>query len=261
MLKQFTPHGSWVINQSYYLISGNNLTIQHAAEGAGLELAVMFPILADRLITSLKVASTAVTIFADKCISTLTANEINCKKHLENSTAYATLLTPRLGYDVVSDIVKEAVTSGKTLRELVLEKHLLTKSEFNQLTSSSWHVVHKNVHYIYMTMNVLPISEVRTKLPQLVEDTIIRKTYITVKGKVKAVLVDPQELESMESTMEVLSDPETMTAIRQSERDIKAGRVFTWEQVKKDLRWEWNVPPSSYCHCQKESPQTRQKIP
>ena len=89
-----------------------------------------------------------------------------------------------------------------------------------------------------MTMNVLPISEVRTKLPQLVEDTIIRKTYITVKGKVKAVLVDPQELESMESTMEVLSDPETMTAIRQSERDIKAGRVFTWEQVKKDLRWE-----------------------
>ena len=89
-----------------------------------------------------------------------------------------------------------------------------------------------------MTMNVLPISEVRTKLPQLVEDTIIRKTYITVKGKVKAVLVDPQELESMESTMEVLSDPEPMTAIRQSERDIKAGRVFTWEQVKKDLRWE-----------------------
>ncbi len=123
-----------VINQSYYLISGHNLTIQHAAEGAGLELAVMFPILADSLITSLKVASTAVTIFADKCIATLTANEANCKKHLENSTAYATLLTPRLGYDTVSGIVKEAIASGKTIRELILEKHLLPESKFDQLT-------------------------------------------------------------------------------------------------------------------------------
>ena len=87
-------------------------------------------------------------------------------------------------------------------------------------------------------MNVLPISEVRAKLPQLVEDAVVRKTYITVKGKVKAMLVDPQEWESMEATMEVLSDPKAMAAIKQGEKDIKAGRVFTWEQVKKDLGWE-----------------------
>lgn len=91
-----------------------------------------------------------------------------------------------------------------------------------------------------MTPNVLPISTARAKLPQLVEDasTLSRKTYITVKGKVKAVLMDAQELGSMEATMEILSDPKTMATIKQGEADIKAGRVYDWEDVKKELGWE-----------------------
>ena len=91
-----------------------------------------------------------------------------------------------------------------------------------------------------MTPNVLPISVARAKLPQLVEDasSLARKTYISVKGQVKAVLMDVNELESMEATMEILSDPKTMEAIRQGEKDIKAGRVYDWEDVKKDLGWE-----------------------
>ena len=82
-----------------------------------------------------------------------------------------------------------------------------------------------------MVMNVLPISEVRAKLPQLVEDTAVRKTYITVKGRVKAVLIDPQELESMEATMEVLSDPELMKAIREGQEAIEKGETIPLEDV------------------------------
>jgi len=89
-------------------------------------------------------------------------------------------------------------------------------------------------------MNVVPISQVRANLPQFVEDaaTLAKKTYISVKGRVKAVLMDVNELESMEATMEILSDPDTMAAIRQGEKDLKAGRVYDWEDVKKDLGWE-----------------------
>jgi fumarate hydratase class II len=50
---------------------------------------------------------------------------------LEKSTAYATLLTPELGYDVVSKVVKEALQTGKTLREVVVSQKLLTNKEFD----------------------------------------------------------------------------------------------------------------------------------
>ncbi|MEN8253594.1 MAG: type II toxin-antitoxin system Phd/YefM family antitoxin [Patescibacteria group bacterium] len=84
--------------------------------------------------------------------------------------------------------------------------------------------------------NVIPISQARASLPQLVDEAAVRKAFITVKGKVKAVLMDPEELASMEATMEILSDPEAMKAIRQGVRDIENGDLIPWEQVKKE--WE-----------------------
>ena len=60
------------------------------------------------------------------------SNLSKCHDHLENSTAYATLLTPILGYDQVSEIVKEAVASQKTLRQVVLEKGVMTEESFEQ---------------------------------------------------------------------------------------------------------------------------------
>jgi prevent-host-death family protein len=84
---------------------------------------------------------------------------------------------------------------------------------------------------------VIPISEARAKLPQLVDQasTLARTTYITVKGKVKAAIVDARELELMEETLEVLSNPETMKAIEQGKKDIKAGRLISLEDVKNEL--------------------------
>lgn len=85
--------------------------------------------------------------------------------------------------------------------------------------------------------NVLPISEARSKLTSLVDlaDTLSRKTYISVKGKVKAALVNARDLELMEETLEILSDPETMKAIEMGEADIKAGRLISLEDVKTEL--------------------------
>jgi len=120
------------VNQLYFLISGNNLTIEHAAHAAQLELGVMFPILADRLITSLKLTSEVINNFMQKCVLHIKANREQCLEHLERSTAYATVLTPLLGYDKVSQIVKEAIAQKKTIREIVLEKNILDKEVFDQ---------------------------------------------------------------------------------------------------------------------------------
>jgi len=96
-----------------------------------LELGVMLPIIIDRLILSLKLASEVIENFAINCIDQITVNEKQCRLHLEKSTAYATLLSPVLGYETMSAIVKESLKTGKTIRELVIGKKLLTTKEFD----------------------------------------------------------------------------------------------------------------------------------
>ena len=121
------------INQIHYYISGKNLSIHEAAENANLELAVMFPVIADSLISILKMATSGVEVFAIKCIDLIKINEEKCRQHLESSTAYATLLIPKLGYDAVSGLVKEVINSGETLRGLCIKKGLLSEEEFEKL--------------------------------------------------------------------------------------------------------------------------------
>jgi aspartate ammonia-lyase len=120
------------MNQLYYQIAGRNLTIQLAAEGAHMELGVMLPAIVDSLVVMLKIASTGVKLFAEKGIEMMVVNVGRGKELLERSTAYSTVLTPRLGYDTVSHIVHEAIETNKTLREVVLKRKLLTDEEFDK---------------------------------------------------------------------------------------------------------------------------------
>jgi aspartate ammonia-lyase len=124
------------VSQLYFLVSGNNLSIEHCAAGAQLELGVMLPLLTDRLVESLRLTEELLPHFAKKCVDGIKVNRARCKELLEKSTAYATLLTPKLGYDAVSALVKESVKSAKTIRELVLEKKLVTNREFDALLKS-----------------------------------------------------------------------------------------------------------------------------
>lgn len=118
-----------LMNQIYYQVSGKHLAIQMANETSDLQLAVMFPTVADSLIFSLGTLIAGVGQFRAKCFDLLEIDQMRCQYHLENSTAYATLLTPILGYDVVSACVKEAVKTGKSVKEIVLERKLLTEQE------------------------------------------------------------------------------------------------------------------------------------
>lgn len=121
------------MNQISYDIAGKNLAIHQAAQNAHLELAIMFPVIADSLIGMIKLAASGVFVFGMHCIQSISADAEKCEYYLENSTAYATLLTPRLGYDAVSETVKEAIKTGKTLRSVILQKKLLSEKELNNL--------------------------------------------------------------------------------------------------------------------------------
>ena len=124
------------VNNLYYWVTGNNLSIEQAAHGANLQLSVMIPTIADRLIESVKMSAQVFQVFAEKCVVSIKADQKRCKENLERSTAYATLLTPIFGYQKMSEIVKETINSGKTLREIVVNEKLLTNKEFDKIVNS-----------------------------------------------------------------------------------------------------------------------------
>ncbi len=122
------------VNQLYFLVSGYNLTIVKATEAAQFELNVMFPILADSLLISLQLTHEVVQNFADQCVVGIKVQKERSLAHLEKSMAYATLLTPILGYDVVDRAVKDALSQQKTLREVIVGSGLLSESDFDTHT-------------------------------------------------------------------------------------------------------------------------------
>jgi prevent-host-death family protein len=89
-----------------------------------------------------------------------------------------------------------------------------------------------------MATKTLPITEARGKLTDLVDKAAnqLEEYIITVKGKPKAVLMSSEEFEGWKETNEILSDPGLIKAIKEGEDDIKAGRVITFEDLKKELR-------------------------
>ena len=124
------------VNQLYYLVSGNNISIEKAVEGAQMELGVMLPVVVEKLINSLKITTEVVSQFDKLCIAGIKANKERCKYHLENSTAYATLFVPILGYDKVSEIVKKSMATNQTLRNIIVGEKYLKASEFDKIISS-----------------------------------------------------------------------------------------------------------------------------
>lgn len=86
-------------------------------------------------------------------------------------------------------------------------------------------------------MITVSATAARANLYNLIDEVFAsgKSVGITKKGETKAVLLNPDELSAMIATIETLSDKELMEQIRASERDIKAGRVRSWEDIKAEL--------------------------
>lgn len=123
------------VNQAAFQIIGNDLTIVLAAQAGQLELNVFEPVLVFNLLQSIDILRNSVSVFAEKCVSGITANEDRCRAMVENNIGILTALTPYLSYDTVSAIAKEALATGKPVRDLVLRTKLLTDEELDLILS------------------------------------------------------------------------------------------------------------------------------
>ncbi len=86
-------------------------------------------------------------------------------------------------------------------------------------------------------MTTVSVTTARDNLYDLIEEVARsgKSIGITNKGETKAVLVNPDELASWEATLDVMSDPNLVKSIKESEKDIKSGRYVTWDELKKEL--------------------------
>jgi aspartate ammonia-lyase len=123
------PSIAEMLNMVCYQVRGNDATVALAAEAGQLELNVMMPVIAHNLLGAIELLTNAIGVFTQRCVSGLEANAEQCAHWLERSPALVTALAPRIGYVEAAKLAKEAVTRNMTVRELVLEKGLLTPAE------------------------------------------------------------------------------------------------------------------------------------
>jgi len=122
-----------MLNMVCFEVLGNDLTITMAAQAGQLELNVMMPVIAYDLTISMKILTNAIRAFTDRLVKGINANEERCRSLLEKSAGIALALNPFIGYDKAAEVAKEAVARGIPLRQVVLEKGLLTEEQLNEI--------------------------------------------------------------------------------------------------------------------------------
>ncbi|MEE9213576.1 MAG: class II fumarate hydratase [Thermodesulfobacteriota bacterium] len=114
-------------------VIGNDLTITIGGQMGNFELNVMMPVKGHNLLESILLLSNVSVVFAEKCIDGIKADKKRCDEMIEKSLAMCTSLVPIIGYDNAAKIAKEAFETGKTVREVALEKKVLPEKKLNEV--------------------------------------------------------------------------------------------------------------------------------
>jgi aspartate ammonia-lyase len=124
-----------LVSQICFQIIGYDVTIAMASEASELELNMAEPIIAYDLLHGLMILKNACVTLAARCVSGITANEQRCRHFVQNSIGIVTALNPVIGYEKSASIAKEALATGGSVYDLVLQKGWLTKEKLDDLLS------------------------------------------------------------------------------------------------------------------------------
>jgi fumarate hydratase class II len=126
-----------VIAESVLMVAaqviGNDTAITIGGQAGVFELNVMMPVMAHNLLESIRLLASSANNFTDKCISGVAADEKRCNDMIEKSLAMCTALAPEIGYDQAAAIAKESYKTGKTVREIALEKKIIPADRLNEI--------------------------------------------------------------------------------------------------------------------------------
>ncbi|WP_319584386.1 aspartate ammonia-lyase [uncultured Pseudodesulfovibrio sp.] len=135
-----------VVNQVAFTVIGHDMTVTMACEAGQLELNVMEPVIGYSLFQSMNMLRRACLTLADKCILGITANRERCREMVEHSIGLVTALNPYIGYEKSAEIAKEAMKTGGSVYEIVLEKGYLSREELDDILKPENMVKPRYVH-------------------------------------------------------------------------------------------------------------------
>jgi fumarate hydratase, class II len=124
-----------MVNQVCFQVLGCDTTICAAAEAGQLELNVMMPVIAWNALHASTILTNAMNVLRTRTVDGIEAEIARCRELLDRSTAVATALSPYLGYAKTAELAKQAVRSGKSIRDLVLEQGLLDATQLDAILS------------------------------------------------------------------------------------------------------------------------------
>ncbi len=124
-----------VVNQVCFKVIGNDTTVTFAAEAGQLQLNVMEPVIGQAMFESISILANACVNLRDKCIDGITVNRQVCQDYVFNSIGIVTYLNPFIGHHNGDIVGKTCATTGKSVKEVVLELGLLTEAEIDDILS------------------------------------------------------------------------------------------------------------------------------
>ncbi len=124
-----------VVNQVSFKVMGNDVTVTMAAEAGQLQLNVMEPVIAQCMFESMTLLSNSCVALREKCVEGITANKEQCEQYVMNSIGIITFLTPYIGHHACDEIGKICAATGKSVREIVLERGLLSEAKLDEIFS------------------------------------------------------------------------------------------------------------------------------
>ena len=122
-----------VVNQIAFEVIGNDVTVSFAAEAGQLQLNAFEPIIAHSLFKSVTHLTNGCLTLAERCVKGMTANRERLRASVENSIGVVTALNPYIGYANATEVAQQALATGKSVYELVLEKKLLSKERLDEI--------------------------------------------------------------------------------------------------------------------------------
>jgi fumarate hydratase class II len=122
-----------MLNMACYHVIGNDTAVMLAGGAGQLELNVMMPIIAHNLFECMQVLIGAVRAFTDRCVVGIEANREKAEGWLARNAILVTALNPVIGYLKGAEVVKEAMATNRTIKEVVVEKGYLSAEEADRL--------------------------------------------------------------------------------------------------------------------------------
>jgi len=127
------PSAAECLDMVAFHVVGSDLATALSVQAGQLEINVMMPLAAAEILFSAEILTNYLPVFARTCVDGITANEVALEGYLLESTALATVLTPRFGYLKVAELIHEAARTGVPIRQLLVDRKLLTPEEVAQM--------------------------------------------------------------------------------------------------------------------------------